>query len=484
MPSGSQPVADNGDGDRDNSSNKSTTPAAVNHGDDSGAYGGDHAEFALLGNRPIASRRPPFKILLAILIATSVLAVFTVAAWVLYPTQPPPTTSPTPSPSSHPPTPTPAVKLLIVGDSITQGAEGDYSWRYRLWEWIRASPATNVTFVGPYLGTFPPPDAPPPPQPQPTTPGLETRTWGGYAWDVDRSFLDENGREHFAHWGRQAAQIRFFIGDVVSTYRPDYVLVALGFNDLAWISGPEGTIESMRELIGNARAAKGDVRFAVANVPQRTGIPGWKDLPTRTDVYNGMLEDLIGELTSAESPIQLVRLREAYSCEFRKFLPSCRANGIQGAKAVNRVQLGEVDGCPASHDGLHPNALGEFQIAKAFSQALHEKYGLGRANFTIPATIPLRPCWAPKNVKAVRSLSEETTVQPITVTWDSFYGAFGYFVQARQKGWDWGGDMFTDVHQYTMFWPGDGQEWEVRVKTYCGNQQDHSPWSDVASVRT
>lgn len=150
---------------------------------------------------------------------------------------------------------------------------------------------------------------------------------------------------------------------------------------------------------------------------------------------------------------------------------------------LTRSLLGEVDGCPASHDGLHPNALGEFQIAQAFSQVLHEKYGLGDANFTIPSRIPLRPCRAPGNVKVVKAVLERN-VRPIVVTWDSFYGAFGYFVNARRKGWGWGGDMFTDLRQYGMFWPGDGQEWEVRVKSYCGDQQDHSPWSDTVSVRT
>jgi hypothetical protein len=35
-------------------------------------------------------------------------------------------------PESHSP-----ISVMIVGDSITQGAEGDWTWRYRLWEWFR-----------------------------------------------------------------------------------------------------------------------------------------------------------------------------------------------------------------------------------------------------------------------------------------------------------------------------------------------------------
>lgn len=28
------------------------------------------------------------------------------------------------------------ISVMIVGDSITQGKEGDWTWRYRLWEWF------------------------------------------------------------------------------------------------------------------------------------------------------------------------------------------------------------------------------------------------------------------------------------------------------------------------------------------------------------
>lgn len=30
-----------------------------------------------------------------------------------------------------------AIRVMIVGDSITQGREGDWTWRYRLWQWFQ-----------------------------------------------------------------------------------------------------------------------------------------------------------------------------------------------------------------------------------------------------------------------------------------------------------------------------------------------------------
>jgi hypothetical protein len=47
-----------------------------------------------------------------------------------------------------------AISIMIVGDSISQGGEGDWTWRYRLWEWFRIQDIV-VDFVGPFLGTRP-----------------------------------------------------------------------------------------------------------------------------------------------------------------------------------------------------------------------------------------------------------------------------------------------------------------------------------------
>jgi hypothetical protein len=29
------------------------------------------------------------------------------------------------------------ISVMIVGDSITQGLEGDWTWRYRIWQWFK-----------------------------------------------------------------------------------------------------------------------------------------------------------------------------------------------------------------------------------------------------------------------------------------------------------------------------------------------------------
>jgi hypothetical protein len=47
-----------------------------------------------------------------------------------------------------------AIGMMVVGDSISQGFEGDFTWRYRLWEWF-SSQGLAVDFVGPFIGTRP-----------------------------------------------------------------------------------------------------------------------------------------------------------------------------------------------------------------------------------------------------------------------------------------------------------------------------------------
>ncbi len=62
--------------------------------------------------------------------------------------------------------------------------------------------------------------------------------------------------------------------------------------------------------------------------------------------------------------------------------------------------IGDLEGCPAGYDGLHPNALGEYQIAHAFTKTLNEKFKIGQQPLAIPDQIPRRPCAAPTRPKA------------------------------------------------------------------------------------
>lgn len=210
-----------------------------------------------------------------------------------------------------------AIKVLVVGDSISHGREGDWTWRYRIWEWFKEQEVA-VCFVGPYKGTVPPdephPPSPPPLPEDPATPPPALRTDGGYAAGVDQEFLANS--DHFAASGEQAHNAKELIADQIAAYRPDFVFVQLGFNDLGWRRcGPGDTLASIKHLIDRARAAKPNLKFAIANVPQRTHLPGREDLPVDTEIYNHLLSLSIPRWSSSESPVALVRFCENYSCK-------------------------------------------------------------------------------------------------------------------------------------------------------------------------
>lgn len=209
-----------------------------------------------------------------------------------------------------------ALRVMVVGDSMTQGQQGDWTWRYRIWQWFQQN-GVAVNFVGPITGTIKP-QSPHVPQPPPLfgdlPPSTETGNNGGYARGVDSAFLQNNN--HFAYWGRAAAQDQGIIEEVVAQHPADLMLLMLGFNDMGWFySDAEGTIDSIGNLIANARKSNPDLKFAVANVPNRKFIGGRQDLVDNTRIYNGLLPDAINKWSTKQSPIHLVRLEENYVCQ-------------------------------------------------------------------------------------------------------------------------------------------------------------------------
>ncbi|MFJ4963595.1 phosphatidylinositol-specific phospholipase C domain-containing protein [Streptomyces sp. NPDC088729] len=337
-------------------------------------------------------------------------------------------------------------RVMVVGDSMSQGLEGDYTWRYRLWQWFRDQ-RIAVDFVGPYTGTQPPtaPTAPQPPrlQGEAAPPEGPPRTSGGYARDAG-----EFDSDHFAVWGRQAAQDKSLIKAQVEKYQPDLLLVGLGFNDMGWfVSDASGTLASMKTLVDEARAAQPRLKFALANVPQRTKIGGRDDLITKTDTYNKMLADAIPAWSTGTSPVKLVDWRGSYRCA--------------------------PDACPAAYDGLHPNALGEHQIANAYMTTLHKEFGLGGSVPDVPASAPNRSAPTPGNVNATSADSG------IVVTWDPVYGAYGYEVRSRLAGSPvWNPPSRISANRFDTNWVVDGQEWEYQVRTNGGDGVEGA-WSGI-----
>ncbi|KAL1848679.1 hypothetical protein Daus18300_013549 [Diaporthe australafricana] len=286
------------------------------------------------------------------------------------------------------------VRILVCGDSISQGREGDFTWRYRLWEWFHnnsnaqsttsTSPARlpqpsssssssstssssskdgnsypAIQYVGPFNGTLP--ASVNAWEVDPTSP----QTWGTYHPTVSPLFSPGGGSSHFAVYGRPAWQDIEPLHAQVTAHRPDVLVLHLGFNDIGWWGNSAADLVlSVQRLVFNARVARPDIKVLIADVSHRLTVAGREDVEASTNEYNALLDAKAAEWWTAGSPVEVVRVSKVYDCQ--------------------------VTACPAGIDGLHPNALGDFQIARAYTQVLHDKFHYGAAPLEVPPadTIP------------------------------------------------------------------------------------------------
>lgn len=304
-----------------------------------------------------------------------------------------------------PPASAAGTSVMVVGDSISQGMEGDFTWRYRLAQHLGAA----ADFVGPWTGTNVVPAAYPPGWPNSSAPPIRTGSYRpGVSFDS----------AHLAQWGWQLHQAKDAIGAQVATYQPSVLLVELGFNDLGWgVNGPAGVLNDLRTFVANARAAKPNVRFAVANVLHRTALADLPQLPGTITDYNGQLGTTVAALSTTTSPVALVDIDTPYD--------------------ENRD----------AYDGLHPGVRGEYVIAKAFGDVLSSRFGLGPAFGAVPASLPA--ALVPGTPASITATPVEDKVR---VAWTHVFGAAAYEFYQRdattgqafsKSAWDIGADSWT-----------------------------------------
>ncbi|MFF3517520.1 GDSL-type esterase/lipase family protein [Streptomyces sp. NPDC002573] len=364
--------------------------------------------------------------------------------------------------------------VMVVGDSISNGYEGDATWRYRLWEWAQDQ-NWQARFVGPLTGTEKqnaahPPEPPPlvenPPAPPPAQPDPSQFT-GAYAQSDAPGFV-QGDSGHYAMWGRALGQDVGTIELVMAAqgaqgHLPDVLLVELGFNDIGWQGAGAGLVDTMRKFVDNARNANPHVKIVLANVPQRTTLGDANpQLPQRTRDYDAALAQAAPGWSTPDSPVVIADVDKAMGCD-----PSSKT-------------------CATAYDGLHPNPLGEYRIAAAFGTALHDAFGIGTAAPEAPASVPDRQVTAPTD------LVFDGSQQGVTVTWGKIVGAHSYDVQWREvvdgaeKPWEDAvpAAQFNrwDLPWQFSFQPVDGHRYEVRVREVAGDADDlKSAWSQPVS---
>jgi lysophospholipase L1-like esterase len=288
--------------------------------------------------------------------------------------------------------------IMIVGDSISNGMLGDYTWRYRLWQELKASGA-GVKFVGHRTGTE---DIYDDPGDLATVDGLTgpsdnyaDPTDGYYSSSIPSgSFPGPGASSHDALWGWSFSEADKYISQDASTYKPAYLLIELGFNDLAFLNTPSGTLANAQTLINNARAVDPSVKVLIANVVTRTPLCGFPDLNSNIATYNSDLAAAVPGWSTAKSPVHFVDISSGY------------------------------DPTTMTYDGLHPNGDGEYEIADAFAAALANDYGVGK----VPGSPPSVP---PITMTTPASLDASISSKGVLLQWSRVYAASGYKIFER-----------------------------------------------------
>ena len=263
---------------------------------------------------------------------------------------------------------------MIVGDSVTEGSAGDYTWQYRLYEHLRAD-GVRPAMVGPYGWLY----------------NNVTNA------QRDDSYADPNF-EHAndATWGMALFREKDAIGGKVATYRPDYVLVLLGLNDLYWYGLSQPVMaENLASFIAAARAARPRIRIVLGLIPP--------DIHERKPTfaasvasYDRTISSTAAQLSTTESPIAV----------------ALDGSGISVAADL--------------WDGTHPNSNGEIKIAAAFADVLASRFHLGTAYPRPYPVLPTGPLIHPR-----LTVRRSRVTRQAVLSWTLVPGANSYFIYLK-----------------------------------------------------
>ena len=162
------------------------------------------------------------------------------------------------------------VRVMPLGDSITEGYRNDVTWRWFLWQQLLDA-GYQVDFVGSQRGAY-----------------------------RGRPKLRDFDQDHEGHWGWQAQTAARRAERWAREAQPDVVLVHLGTNDLASRQGVPRTRAALGRIVAALRRANPSVTVLLAQL-----IP--LDRRERLVVaLNDEIAELAGEESTAQSPVVVV----------------------------------------------------------------------------------------------------------------------------------------------------------------------------------
>ncbi|MFE9795331.1 GDSL-type esterase/lipase family protein [Streptomyces goshikiensis] len=221
------------------------------------------------------------------------------------------------------------MRFMFVGDSMTIGRAGDYTWRYRMWQHL------NATFGGPYKIVGPRCEV------------FDTFADAPTSHEYAEPGFPDHARRHLAGWGEGWQHMVPLIGPAARAGKADVLLVSLGLIDLGFYTDAPQTAANVRRFVEEARAGRPGIRMVL--LPVIPNVRAESDAPFAAEVtrFNELLAKAAADLSTDASPILLGARPSSYEIHHD------------------------------TYDGTHPNASGEHRIAGEFASVLHQAWGIG-----------------------------------------------------------------------------------------------------------
>ena len=224
------------------------------------------------------------------------------------------------------------LKILPIGNSITQLDNQHFSYRYNLWKKL-IDDGVDFDYIGSHTdhyncGT-------------PTFPD-----YNGHTFDMD----------HEGHWGWRCDEIinggsssnckgTGNLSTWLGSYTPDIALIHLGTNDMAQGQTVSSTINELKDIITTMRADNPDIIILLAKlIPADESQHSWA---WRIPTLNAEIPSIAVDLQDENSPIIIVD------------------------------QFSGFDPTTDTFDGVHTNSLGEEKMAQKWFDAIHSVLGSG-----------------------------------------------------------------------------------------------------------
>ncbi|MFE7750353.1 GDSL-type esterase/lipase family protein [Streptomyces sp. NPDC057428] len=225
-----------------------------------------------------------------------------------------------------------AMRFLFVGDSMTIGRSGDFTWRYRMWQHLEATVG-----CGGYAITGP------------RTELYDTEANAPLSHTYGDPDFPAPARRHLAGWGEGWLHMAPVIADTVTVTRADVLLVSLGLIDLGFYTNSEQTAANARAFVTAARTANPRIRLVL--LPVIPNVRAESDAPfaAECDSFNVLLAKAVADLDTPSSPVLLASHPAGYDIR------------------------------TDTYDGTHPGPTGEHKLAGAFADAMHQAWGVGGA---------------------------------------------------------------------------------------------------------